>query len=233
MTVEDTTVSWIAETEEALRLARNANEAQRQFTNLQDFETDFAALLTEFKELAMGAAVVRSLGWNGRFPPPDVKNDLREATDGLGARPLSRSVRSLRRFESDVRADLVDFWRQHAAERMGELAELQVLAVTLSEVAGLADVSQRLETALGELARTQSDFPSQRSADLLGEAESILRQVEESLQPESVRRFLSAATRGGASLDLLSDEVTDWLRSNNAQRSFKIVAGAPIDEADV
>ena len=52
------------------QLAKDANEALREFTNLQDLESNFDTLLTEFKELAAGAAVVRSLGWNGRFPAP-------------------------------------------------------------------------------------------------------------------------------------------------------------------
>ena len=50
MIAEDSTVSWVAETEEALRLAKNANEAQREFTNLQDLESSFDTLLTEFKD---------------------------------------------------------------------------------------------------------------------------------------------------------------------------------------
>jgi hypothetical protein len=233
MIAEGSTVSWIAETEEALRLAKNANEAQRQFTNLQDFKASFATLLTEFKELAVGAAVVRSLGWNGRLPPPDVRNDLREAVGGLEPRPLSRSVRSLERYKSDAKANLIEFWRQHAAERMGDLAEFQVLAATLSEVVGVADPSKRLEAILGELARTQSGFPSKHAAELLRDAESILRQLEESLQPESVRRFLSAATHGGASLEHLGDDVIDWLRSHNALHSFKIVAGVPTEAGHV
>lgn len=233
MTGEQVAVSWIDETEEALDLAKNADEAQREFNNLQDLDSNLATLFTEFKELAAGAAVVLPLGWNGRYPTPDLKSDLNEATKGLGSRPLSRSVRSLERYKSEVRANLTDFWRQHAAERIGNLAELRDLASTLSEVAGVAELSKRFEVALGQLARDQTDFPSKASAELLKDAESILRQMEESLQPESVRLFLSAATRGGASLDLLSNDVIEWLRSNNASRSFKVVAGAPIDDSNV
>lgn len=233
MTTQQASVSWIDETQEALDLARNANEAQREFTNLQDLDSNFVTLLAEFKELDAGAAVVRSLGWSGRYAPPDLKSDLGEAANGLGPRPLARSVRSLERFKSEVRASLIEFWRQHGAERMGDVAELQVLAATLSEVEGVAELSKRLEATLGQLARDQTDFPSERSAGLLREAESILREMEESLQPESVRRFLSAATRGGASFELLTDDVVDWLRSHSASRSFKIVAGTPVDETHV
>jgi hypothetical protein len=233
MTTSRTTVSWIAAAEEALDLAKNANEAQREFNDLQDLVSSLATLRAEFEKLSEGAAVVRPLGWPGRLSAPDLKKDLREAVKGLGTRPLNRSVRSLDSFKSGVRASLVEFWRQYTAERMGDLAELQVLAATLSEVAGVGQLSKRLEAALGQLARNQTDFPSKRSAELLTEAEFILRQMEESLQPESVRRFLSATTRGGASLDLLSDDVMAWLRSHNASRSFKVIAGAPIDDADV
>ncbi|MCP9274058.1 hypothetical protein [Mycolicibacterium arenosum] len=226
-------VSWIADTEDALNLANNASEAQREFSNLQDLDASFAALLDDFNELEAGADVVRPLGWNGRYPPPELKADLSQAASGLGSRPLTRSVRSLERWGAEVKANLTDFWREYAAERMGDLAELQVLAATLRAVSGIAESSVRLEEALGELARNQSNFPSEQSAELLQKAELALRQVEDSLQPESVRRFLSAATRGGASLAMMTDDVLDWLRAQGALRSFKVIAGAPIDDADV
>ena len=54
------------------------------------------------------------------------------------------------------------------------------------------------------------------------------RSLEQSLQPESVRRFLTAVARGGASTDLFSDDVAEWLSAHNALNSFRIVAGPPI-----
>jgi hypothetical protein len=233
MTVDSSKVSWIADTEDALNLAKNASEAQRQITILEDASSSLAGLLTDFQELAAGASVLRSFGWEGRVPSPDLVSDLQEAAKTLGPRPLTRSVNALERFKPGVKTALIDCWRRHAVERMGDVTELRVLAETLSEVEGVTDLSRQLEAVLGELARMQSEIPSKRSAELLGKAESILHQLEESFQPESVRYFLSAVARGGASLELLNQNVIDWLNSHNTLRSFKIVAGSPTDAADV
>lgn len=115
---------------------------------------------------------------------------------------------------------------------MGDLSELQVLATALGDVSGVGDLSKQLEVVLGQLARNHTGLPTQQSYELLEYAESILLQIEQGLQPDSVRRFLSAATRGGASLDLMTDDVVAWLRSNNASRSFKVVAGSPNEHTD-
>lgn len=229
MTVEHTTVSWIVDTVRALENAKNVSELHREFSDLEDVESSLTDLLAEFETLAEGAAVVRPLGWPGRQALPNLKGDLAQAVEGLARRPLNRSIRSLESFGSDVRANLTLFWRQHTSERMDSMGELQTLVATLGRVGGITELSTRVHQVFGQLARTQSTFPTQQAADLLQDAGLILRQIEESLRPESVRQFLSAAIRGGASLDLLTDEVLDWLQSHNAARSFRVVAGTPID----
>ncbi|UBV16877.1 hypothetical protein [Mycolicibacterium fortuitum] len=232
MTSTNEVASWVADTEQALELARNASEAQRQFSELQDADSQLSGLVAGLSELTAAAAVVRPLGWIGRYPTPEVKKYLAEAAKSLGSRPLNQTVRLLARFEAEVRADLIEFWRRQAAERMGDLAELRELATVLGDVSGVGELSKQLEIVLGQLARNQTQLPTEQSSDLLEYAESILDQIEQGLQPDSVRRFLSAATRGGAALDLMTDDVIEWLRSHNASRNFKVVAGAPGGSAD-
>lgn len=232
MTSTNEVASWVADTEQALELARNASEAQRQFSELQDADSQLSGLVAGLSELTAAAAVVRPLGWDGRYPTPEVKKYLAEAAKSLGSRPLNQTVRLLARFEAEVRADLIEFWRRQAAERMGDLAELRELATVLGDVSGVGELSKQLEIVLGQLARNQTQLPTEQSSDLLEYAESILDQIEQGLQPDSVRRFLSAATRGGAALDLMTDDVIEWLRSHNASRNFKVVAGAPGGSAD-
>jgi hypothetical protein len=62
--------------------------------------------------------------------------------------------------------------------------------------------------------------------------EKALQQLEESLQPESVRRFFSLVARGGASIELLTDDVIGWLNEHNAIQGFKIVAGSAPELVD-
>lgn len=233
MTDDHSTLSWIDATAQALVLAKDAKEAQRQMSGLEEIRDDLATLLDDYRALAAGAAVVLPLGWEGKFPKPQLASALREAATASDTRPLNRSVLGLKDFKTDVKTSLVEWWAQYAADRLGNVFELRVLATTLSEVEGVVDLSRRLETILGETARTQGKIPSRRSAELLQEAETVLAELKQSLQPESVRRFLSAVARGGARLDQFSPDVADWLNSHNAQVSFKIVAGAPVAEAHV
>jgi hypothetical protein len=233
MAADSSKVSWIAATGEAVGLAKNATEAQRQIADLEDARTSLTRLVAEFRTLSVGASVVRPFGWAGRLPSPEFARDLSDAATTLDSRPLNRVVASLERFKTDVRSALIECWGAHAAEQIGDVSELLVLAETLTAVKGVAELSQQLQTTLGELARNQSAVPSTRAAELLKQAEENLRKLEESLQPDSVRRFLSAVARGGASTKLLSKDVTDWLKSHNALNSFKIVAGSPTEEADV
>lgn len=224
---EEGSVSWIAATDSALRSAVDVAEGQRQISNLQVAAASLPELVADFSAIAEAASVVRPLGWDGRSPSPEVRASLRQAAETLDNRPVTTALRGLERFRSDVKADLTDFWRRHASERLGNVGDLQVLAGTLKEVDGVAGLSGQLESVLGELARSQDKVPTRRSLELLSDAESVLRELQESLQPEAVRVFLSAVARGGAAVGLLSGDVLAWLSSHNAIGSFKIVAGQP------
>ena len=218
--------TWISDTEEALRLAVNVSATETEQADLETAAGSLPELVEAFSAMAKAASVVRTLGWEGRSLAPDVRNALRQAAGSLDNRKIATALRGLERFRVEAKTDLMSFWHQYAAGRLGNVAELQVLASTLSDIDGLADLAERLESVLGVLARTQDLLPSERSSELLNETESALRDLEASLQPESVRRFLSTVARGGASIALLTNDVIDWLREHNAVHGFKIVAGS-------
>ncbi len=230
MPPERIAVSWIAETDATLKLAKNASEVERQVADLNEASESFGGLLIQLEGLVAGASVLRPLGWAGTAPSSELQSNFAEAARTLGSHPLNRLARSLTAFEASARKMLLDTWSQHAAERLGNLSELQTLAGTLGEVQSLQSLSRRLEEKLGQLARTQLEVPSIESVRLLEEAEQILEELEQSLQPDSVRRFLSAVARGGAPLEYLTADVTDWLNGHSAGNGFKIVAGGSTTE---
>jgi|GEM_PF-2664437 len=219
-------VSWINSADQALRSAMNVADTENEKADLETAANSLPELLEAFRRMGSAASVVRPLGWEGRSVAPQVRDALRQAAETLEKRKVSTALNGLERFRGEVKTDLLSFWQRHAAERLGNVAELQVLASTLRQVDGLARLSQRLESVLGDLARTQDQLPSQRSSELLDQVESALRELEVSLQPETVRRFLSSVARGGASLELLTDDVITWLREHNAMQGLKIVAGS-------
>jgi hypothetical protein len=227
MAADKSRVSWIAAAEDAVGLAKNATEAQRQIADLEEAKTRLTRLVDEFRALSVAASVVRPFGWEGRMPSPDLARDFIAAGETLDSRPLNRVVSALERFETDVRSALIECWGVHASEQIGDVGELAVLAKTLAEVESVAELSQRLQATLGELARTRRAVPSKESVALLKQVKETLRRLDESLRPDSVRRFLSAVASGGASTELLTKDVTDWLKMHNALSSFKIVAGSP------
>jgi hypothetical protein len=230
---ETSKVSWIAAAADAVQLAKNAREVQRKIDDWEDAKRNLARLVREFRLLSAGASVVRPYGWEGRTANPELARAFVEAAETLDSRPLNRVVTALEPFKTEVQSALVESWRVHAAEQIGDVGELQVLATALAGVEGVAELSRQLQTILGDMARIQNSVPSREAAELLRRAEEALGKLEESLQPDSVRRFLSAVARGGASTGLLGADVTDWLRAHNALNSFKIVAGAPMEAADV
>lgn len=225
-------VAWIEETAKAVTLARNAGEAQRQADLLAESKREFDRILSVFRQLQASATVVSGLNWEGRVPAPDLTRDLDEAMKTLDARPLKRVERDLDRLGREVAESLKKCWRDHAAQQLGDVADLLSLSETLSGVDGIAEVSQGLLEALGQLARSQDSLPTGQSVELLTKAVGLLGQLESSLQPEVVRRFLSAVARGGAPVESLTPDVTKWLTDHSSHDRFKIVAGTPARIAD-
>ena len=221
--------SWIAATANAVKLATNVAEAQRQAKYLHDADDQLSPLETEFRALLEGATIVRDLGWGGVAPTPELLRDMDEAGSTLEARELSRVAAGLGQHQTRVQVSMVEAWDEHAASKIGDVGELLVLAGTLSGVDGVAEVSARLQEIVGQLAKVGGRVPTPKTVALLDAAEKTLGHLEASLQPDSVRIFLSAVARGGASTDLLTKDVVSWLKKHSAVQSFKVVAGAPTD----
>ncbi|WP_267618366.1 hypothetical protein [Gordonia bronchialis] len=224
-------VSWVEETAQAVRLARDAGEAQKQADLLQESQIELRKILSEFKALNESAAVVRGLNWEGRTPNPDLSRDVEEALRTLDSRPLDRVRRALDKFGKEVAESLKGHWNSHAAKQLGNVSDLLSLSETLSAVEGISAVSQELSATLGELARSQSSLPTNQSVELLTKAVELLEQLESSLKPDSVKRFLSAVARGGAPLESLTSDVIEWLSNHKSLDRFKIVAASPAGDS--
>jgi hypothetical protein len=225
-------VSWIEETAKAVGLARNAGDAQKQADLLAESGAELARILSYFQDLQASAAVMSGLNWEGRMPTSDLSRDLEEAIRTLDSRPLNRVQRALDQFGRDVATSLKKHWEAHAAQRLGDVGDLLTLSVTLSGVEGIGELSQELSATLGRLERSRDSLPNSESAELLSKAERLLRQLESSLKPDVVRRFLSAVARGGAPVQSLTADVIEWLADHHSLNRFKIVAGPPVEGSD-
>ena len=232
MTETKEDVSWIEETARAVGLARNAGDARKRFDLLAESEAELERILSYFRDLQSSKAVVSELHWEGRMPTPYLTRDLEDAIRTRDSRPLNRVQRSLEQFGRDVAASLKKQWEAHAAERLGDVGDLLTLSVTLAGVAGIAEVSQELTATLRRLDQARDSLPNSESVELLSKAKRLLQQLESSLQPDGVRRFLSAVARGGAPLERLTADVTKWLSDHQSLERFRIVAGSPVEDSD-
>lgn len=232
MTETSKSVSWVEETAQAVSLARNAGEAQRQAAFLSESETELKDFLAELGSLRDSAEVVKGLGWAGKSASPDLLRGLDEASQGLDSRSLKGIERLLDEYCRDTAEALKAFWTGHAASQLGDVTDLLQLSETLSDVDGVGEVSQRLSATLRVLSRAQDSLPTGESLELLSKAEELLQNLESALQPDGVRRFLSHVARGGAPVESLTPDVMKWLEDHGSVRRFKIVAGRSDEHAD-
>lgn len=224
MTTGEASVGWVDAAKTSLDLAVRADRAHKQEEELSDAKTELGKLLEQFRALEDSALIATPLGWRGINPNPEVHRDLDDALDSLDSRPLSRIPRSLGQYERDLRSSLSDHWDEHVASQLGNVAELLALSQALSNVKGMAALSNEFGQTLLALIRTQSRPPSSDGLELLAKAKDARRTLANSLKPESVSHFLSNVAGGGASLEDVSDDVLEWLRGNGSLDRFKVVA---------
>lgn len=221
--------TWLSEVSEAVTEATNVVEVQGMMESLTEARKAFDSHLVEFRRFATADALGRNNWWGGSGPDPELANELRQAAKDPQPRVVNSLIRRLDTHRASISRELISDWNTHAGKRMGNVADLQQLAVTLGDVDGVADLASKFEEVLGKLIRAQSQVPTQESLTLLYQAEHHLAALEAALRPEDVRTFLSAVARGGAALDLLTEDVRTWLRRHGAERKFRIVAGTPAD----
>lgn len=218
---------WLSEASTAVTDATNAVQAQNEISDLTEARAELARQLCEFRRLAQADALGRGTWWLGQTAEPDVFRELKKASSFPQARVLNSLQRRLDSFARTVNTRMVLSWGEYSARRTGNVTELQMLAGTLSGIEGVALLAANLLEILGQLGRIQTQAPTRESLTLLDRAEKGLADLEAALQPNAVREFLSAVARGGAPLNLLTDEVRTWLTANRAELCFKIAAGAP------
>jgi hypothetical protein len=116
---------------------------------------------------------------------------------------------------------LGDAWRRWALGRIPPLDD-DILAV-LEQVGRAADVRQ-IRRAKASLSERLSTLPLTDAAIAAFEREAadLSRAIQEMPIPGQVRSFLLAVPRG-AQLELLTDEVSNWLRDNGLQASFVVI----------
>lgn len=220
--------TWIREAREAVDRASDSLRLEADLDALGQFDEQLDDALRELAALAQAAALGRGDWWNGVDAIPDLWAQLRSAQRELNTRQMGLVVRLLTEFRSQARDAVREGWSHHLASQAGDAVELRDLVKALAGVEGLEDVASKMDDSLGRLARLQRKPPDADSVAVLSEVTELLALLEQRL-PAAVKGFVSAATRGGAGLDLLDADVRKWLVDNNALHNFRVVPGRPQD----
>lgn len=221
--------SWVTQAAEAVTAATDVANAQRELDTLGVAKVDLGVHLGTLRMLSTAAASAGGDWTSGYTGNPELFDALKAAAKNPSQSALGNLNRALNTFAPNAKAQLLSDWHAYATQQLGNVAELAQLANTLAEVQSVAAMAGTLQQVLSQLAQIQNKLPTQAAFDLLNQAEKCLVDLEKALQPEGVRKFLSAVARGGASQEMLTDDVRAWLKENRAERSFRITAGRPAD----
>ncbi|GAA5133956.1 hypothetical protein [Pseudonocardia adelaidensis] len=218
--------NWIAETFDAVERASDVEKARRDAETLTSALENLTKLLPRLAELERACSLGRGSWWTGINAPPDLWDNLRAAQKNLGQRALAAVDRNLPTFTQQAEQAAGDGWKNHIVDEVGNVRELLELSAALRQVPTLEQTATSLDNAIGDLARLRSELPDRNAVETLGKVVALLDDLQARL-PAAVRDFVSAATGGGASLEMLDAEVVSWLQDNGAVDAFKIVAGRP------
>jgi hypothetical protein len=224
--VADNAPEWITATGRAVHRASDAVQAQEELKALSIALKELKQVLETLEQLAQASNLGRGSWWSG-LPIPASLRAGAEPTDGdLERRQLAATMRELKQFTTRARNSLEAAWCDHVDSQTGDTTGLRDLVDLLAVSGHLASVARDLQQALSSLQDLRSKVPDASSVQALADT-LALSEVFEAALPNEVKRFISAAARGGASIALLSTEVLTWLGDNGAIDNFKVIAGKP------
>jgi hypothetical protein len=127
----------------------------------------------------------------------------------------------------EATSGLVEVWRKHV-DGLFAGTPPDVVAAQLAPTDGNKAALVAYGAAWKRWRGCAGTLPA--SAAALAEAAAAaadLRHIDASFDravPPAVKRFLDAVGQGGASLDLVTDDVQDWLRSSGSHARYRVVA---------
>lgn len=132
---------------------------------------------------------------------------------------------SLESFESALRSNLSIMWSNYMTERVPHINN-ELLSV-LSKIRDFAATVVKIRRLSSQIERWRPKIPAGEGDfiefdALIAEVNQAWTELGSDEVPVSVLEFLKAATTGGASLELYTDEVKDWLTKRAISHSFRV-----------
>ncbi len=226
-------VTWVASTEEALKLAIGDEKVRSQADKLEEFETDLKNSNQSLKNLVEAASVVKSLGWTGNSSTSEVLEALKEISESFQGERIRTLTKDLGDLVSEFRLSVTEFWRGYVQAELSEIQTVQSLARTLQDIPEFEKSAGELLDDLQSLPSNGGNGPSSESVRRMSDAKKRVQEFKESLKPESIQHFLQLAAGGaGAPLDLITKDVLTWLKERVPNVRFRVVLNAEADGLD-
>jgi len=221
-----------------VELIERMNQLKANVDQRAGFRTRQSELEEAARELAKRVAAVNSLATRGAVKPNvgaranaflnhinTVASNFNQEPSWIisfNNRPFENSLKSL---NAELDVYISSEWRaytersRHAnAQVLDVLSGIPAFAQTVQKVRGLtACLEQRRST------RPTSEEDFEYFDDLVREVDAAWSELGSDEVPPNVEKFLKAAGgREGAGLDLLTDDVKEWLETRKIDTSFRI-----------
>lgn len=221
-----------------VELIERMNQLKANVDQRAGFRTRQSELEEAARELAKRVAAVNSLATRGAVKPNvgaranAFLNHINTVASNFDQEPSWIISFNNRPFENSLKslnAELDEYisseWRaytersRHAnAQVLDVLSGIPAFAQTVQKVRGL---TARLEQRRSSRPTSEEDF--EYFDDLVREVDAAWSELGSDEVPPNVEKFLKAAGgREGAGLDLLTDDVKDWLETRKIDTSFRI-----------
>ncbi len=227
------------QTKELMEVIEQRNELRENIERIQGFQTrldELEELKKEIEPLAQTCFAFRECGI-GRFNEPDYLNNLIEI-----AMELKKSfknnpesiieAKSLLQLKQGyiglcglLKSNLTSEWERYViknippsnSELLNVLGRLPTFAATVSKIKRLSEQIMSMKQCLPKDKEGIKAFDSK-----VEELKLAWQKIGSDEVPKSVLQFLQGAVSGGAPLNLLTDEVRQWLAIHGLSTSFRI-----------
>lgn len=150
------------------------------------------------------------------------KSDCEKTPSSIMKRESLNGLRSLSRLIGDADHASRNVWTQYASKYVTGIGSIPAVLSMFPQfrtvVTKMRSLQEKIESDAKSPPTSEEEWDDFHTA--VGELQGLLDKLNTS---SDVKKFLSAISTTGASLDLLDAEVLQWLSSNNLKGFFRVV----------
>jgi hypothetical protein len=222
---------WVSTARHAVAAASTAKSQAEQLELVMSAVLVLDENMDTLSKLTTAVVVGRRDGWISDSTPLPTEVPVKSALDALSTegarRGMSQLQRNLPTYVERLERAVMDLWKAHVRASVGSVADLVVLSDLLNTLPGQAKEKKVLQEARKPIEELSESIPDASSgASLSATADKVNSAFTDAFGVDSVREFLLACARGGATLDQLTSEVREWLGRTGAVDKVRVRLGS-------